>query len=440
MNFFRKLVPCILLLFFSAHISSAQKKTSEAGEEIEAVVLLSRHGVRSPLESEIRNNRFNSDPWPQWSVPEGDLTPHGALLLRQMGHYEGERYGSILARGCSLYAVANNTERTIASARAVLAGLMPQCKIAVMHMPNGKLDPLFEDSAQESKIDRARLVTAIRGELGGHPLWWSDDSRRQLASLQKILNGSKQAPRQLLNEPSVVVGDPQGRLTIRTPLAVSADFAEHFLLQYTEGFPTQKVGWGRVSLNELKDLMTLNQRYHDFVLRTPYYAKAAGSDLAVHIDSALRQAAGTAPADSNWSNGAKFVLLVGHDSNLSWLGGLLQLQWKFPDAPQNGTPPGSALAFELYRVPSEAEPRVRVFYLSQTLSQMRVATPLSLRNPPLAVPVFVPGCSQADRFMSCSLANFHRAVQEAVDSDFVETASDSARVPADWLRTRLVER
>jgi 4-phytase/acid phosphatase len=56
--------------------------------------------------------------------------------------------------------------------------------------------------------------------------------------------------------------------------------------------------------------------------------------------------------------------------------------------------------------------------MAQTLDQMRNATPLSVQNPPERVPVFVPGCSQADG--SCKWRAFQQAVQDVTTSTFVE--------------------
>ena len=67
------------------------------------------------------------------------------------------------------------------------------------------------------------------------------------------------------------------------PVTLGADFAENFLLQYTEGMPISQVGWGRVSRAKLNELMQMNTQYHDFMLRTPYGAQVAASDLAIHL-------------------------------------------------------------------------------------------------------------------------------------------------------------
>ena len=82
-----------LLTAFLAAPASAQLLPIPPGWQIERAVLLSRHGVRAPLESNEEMNRFAATPWPAWQVPPGFLTPHGAELMRLMGRYYRVLYG-----------------------------------------------------------------------------------------------------------------------------------------------------------------------------------------------------------------------------------------------------------------------------------------------------------------------------------------------------------
>ena len=61
-----------------------------AGRELKYVVIVSRHGVRSPTWDAARLNRYSAEPWPEWEVPPGNLTPHGRELIELMGSYYRE--------------------------------------------------------------------------------------------------------------------------------------------------------------------------------------------------------------------------------------------------------------------------------------------------------------------------------------------------------------
>ena len=111
-----------LLIFFlivGAHFSYAAVGQSqpESDDELRAVIVLTRHGVRTPIESETRGGAYNAQPWPSWPAPPGVLTPHGTDALRLMGEYYRSWYPSLLQHvSCAspgIYVEANTTQKTI---------------------------------------------------------------------------------------------------------------------------------------------------------------------------------------------------------------------------------------------------------------------------------------------------------------------------------------
>lgn len=354
--------------------------------------------------------------------------------MRNMGDFYRQRYAATLFHGsqnCSttIFAVANRTERTVSSAKALLEGLAPGCSIKPHVHDAGSLDPLFEAGAFAKVANHEKLAAAIRGRLGGEPQWWPGAYQRPLEDLQNILlNCKKDSPcnepapaKKLLSDPSIVkAADISDMVEIDGPVSKGADFAENFLLQYTEGLPMAQVGWGRVSHSELNELMTMNTGYHDFVLRTPYFAQIGASDLASRIGATLQQAVdGSNVSGAIGKPGTRFLLLLGHDSNLTWLGGLLHLNWLLPDQPVNATPPGSALVFELHQTPNTKNFYLQVYFMSQTLDQMRSRTPLTIEHGPSVASIFVPNCS-TDASNRCPVDQFQHLVQSLVDRSFVQ--------------------
>jgi 4-phytase / acid phosphatase len=405
-------------------------------DELRMVIVVSRHGVRAPIESETRSSQYNTQPWPTWPVAPGVLTPNGATLMSNMGSFYRHRYTDLFRdqQDCStsIFATANRTERTVSSAQALLKGLAANCPVNV-HVHNAdSLDPLFEAAAFSSVANHEELAAAIRGRLGGDPQWWPSAYQRPLEDLQQILlncgNGlpcsKSSTKKKLLDDTSVVKpANISDMVVIDGPVSKGADFAENFLLQYTEGLPMGQVGWGRVSRSELNALMAMNTGYHDYVLRTPYFAQIGASNLASHIGATLQQAADKKPVSGAIGNpDTRFLLLLGHDSNLTWLGGLLHLNWLLPDQPLNATPPGSALVFELHRNTVTNRFYLQVYMMSQTLDQMRYKTPLTTAQEPSIATIFVPGCS-TDATNRCPLDQFQELIRSAINQTFVEKIS-----------------
>lgn len=174
----------------------------------------------------------------------------------------------------------------------------------------------------------------------------------------------------------------------RFPYASSA--TEAFLLEYANGMPKDKVGWGRVAVSandacsKLRSMMHLHEIYFDRTERQQYLAQIDGSNLIREIlDQINRKARRVNPIDGKCPRadaGSQFVGLVGHDTNLAGVGSLLQVGWYFfdksrklpPDTlylPPNDALPAGALVFEL-RKRSEGY-FVRLVYMAQSLEQMR---------------------------------------------------------------------
>jgi 4-phytase/acid phosphatase len=413
----------------------SQERTAPGGDQIQAVIVLARHGVRAPIESETRSGAYNAQPWPAWPVAPGVLTPHGAEALKLLGEYYRSRYHLLLQHlSCAqpgIYVEANTTQRTIASAHAMASGLAPECTIDV-HYRSNTSNPLFGPSAS-SFIDRQKLIDATLGRMANQPGWFVNAFARPLGKMHHVLadcsgtdcDTSKPDFRTVTVDRGV--SSPRNART-DNPVALGADFAENFLLEYADGLPMDEVGWGRVNREDLNDLMEMNTRYHDFMLRTPYGAQVAASDLAAHLrDTIVGVASGVAVAGQLGTPQDRFFLLDGHDSNLSWLGGLLRLDWLLPDQTFNATPPGSALVFEVHYSSVTHLHTVQVFFISQTLDQMRFLRPLTGEEQPSIAPVFIPGCSGPTPAYACSVEGFAQTVTTAIDPRFVE--SGSARSP-----------
>ena len=397
-------------------------------DPIQAVIVLARHGVRAPIESETRSGAYNSQPWPSWPVAQGVLTPHGAEALKLLGTYYRSRYPSLFeSLACDhpdIYAEANTTERTVASARAMVSALAPECQIEV-HSRKNQPNPLFGPSTS-SLVDHRKAEDATRGRMANQPDWFAAAFLRPLGKMHHVLvDCSPEACDQSKPDFRTVtvnhgIGSPRDAQT-DGPVTLGADFAENFLLEYTEGLAMNQVGWGRINREDLNDLMEMNTRYHDFMLRTPYGAQVAASDLAAHIrDTILAIASGTAVAGQLGTPEDRFFLLDGHDANLTWLGGLLRLDWLLPDQTFNATPPGSALVFEVHRNRQTRSPSVQVLFISQTLDQMRFLRPLTGTEQPSTAPVFVPGCSGPAPAYACSVEGFAAVVTAAIDPRFLE--------------------
>ena len=170
---------------------------------------------------------------------------------------------------------------------------------------------------------------------------------------------------------------------------------------------------GRVKgVNEMLDAILLPIGEGNRILRL-----VRGGNLLAHIVAMLAQKAGVADAVAGAPplQADDVAFIVGHDTQLGALGGLLDAHWN----PGHGIaaddmPPGGALLFELYSA-AGGEPRVRLKFATQTQAQFRSA--VALPDGVVAVPVRFAGCTTDD--CSVSLASLAAIARDASSRGFV---------------------
>lgn len=393
-----------------------------AGPELKYVVIVSRHGVRSPTWDAARLREYSPDPWPDWGVAPGELTPHGRELIRILGDYYREWLageGLLSPPGCRdagrVFVWADKDQRTVETGRAFAETILPGCGVA-LHSGAGGRDPLFSGVGAPSA---ERALAAVRQRLGSDPQRLVGQHRQAIDALQFILTGGRGAPRKLLDpRPGVDVEVSGKSVEMTGPFAAGSTLSEVFLLEYANGFRGRDLGWGRLTEENLDRALELHGLYADLMRRTPYIARARGSNLLAHVLHSLEQAAsGSAVPGALGHPGDALLFLAGHDTNLSNLSGMLDLSWQLKGYRPDETPPGGALIFSLWR-DSGGHLFVRTKYLAQTLDQMRNAERLNAANPPATQELRLPGCA-ASEAPGCAWADFQQTVSKAIDPAFV---------------------
>jgi 4-phytase/acid phosphatase len=205
---------------------------------------------------------------------------------------------------------------------------------------------------------------------------------------------------------------------LKGPLNTASTITENILLEYTNGLPMDQLGWGRVDLATLKQLMDLHNAASDLTRRTSYLAIVQASNALAHILATLQRAAtGKEVPGALGKRADHAVVLTGHDTNLTNIAGMLNLNWVI-DGRRDDTPPGGALIFELRQRPESSTYEVITYYTAQTLEQMRNLTPLTLDNPPPRANVFIPGCSAGRTGFPCEWKAFQQTLTAVIDPAF----------------------
>jgi 4-phytase/acid phosphatase len=397
--------------------------------QLRYVVIFTRHGVRSPTWNTERLNQYAAEPWPEWGVPPGYLTPHGRALMQLMGTYYREWLASehlLSQEGCGdvgrIYIHADSEQRTLETGRTLAETLLPGCAVAVHSAPEGSRDPLFDPTAAGiAKPDWEIAAKAVQERLRDNARHFRDLHRAAFEALQWVLAGGGSAPKRLLEPPEEISVSTTGKsVQISESLSVASTLGENLLLEYTNGMQGKDLGWGRLDADNLLGILELHALSADLTRRTPYLARARGSNLLDHIRLSMEQAeTGKVVPGALGPPGAAVLILVGHDTNLSNLSGMLGLSWHLPGYQPDDTPPGGALIFSLWQQPETGQYFVRTQYLAQTIQQMRSTTPLTTAAPPAKEDVSVAGCESTTGSFGCSWETFDKALQKAIDNQFV---------------------
>jgi len=389
-----------LLLAAALATAAPARAAPAAGLELERVVMLMRHGIRPPTKPNPVPPGYASDPWPTWTVDFGLLTGRGAAGAELLGKSDREYFAGrgLFGPGCpaagSVRIEASAKPRTVSTAESWAQGFMPGCPVNIAHPPTGGLDPIFHPlDAHPASFDgerayRETLAEAPEGGIPAEEAAFHDD----LTLLAKVIGCSNPCP--LLSESTEIVARNHDRPDLEGPLDIASTASQTLLMEYLEGMPMKDVGWGRVTRNQIEQLLRFHPLKFKYANRPDYVARYAAAPLVREIAGALSS-----------PGAARLTLLAGHDTNVADLGGFFKLHWQVPSYPADEIPPGSALGFELLRAPSGTQ-YVRAFYRAQTMDQLRNQQPLTGENPPFRTYLPIPDCGNSPSEEACTLEAF----------------------------------
>ena len=392
---------------------------SRDGFTLKEAVVLSRHGIRSPLSGAgSALDTMTPHEWFNWSSEASQLSVRGGTLETAMGQYfrkwfESEKLfePNYQPKDSSVRIYANSKQRTIATARFFEAGLLPVGESRVeYHSKYDTMDPVFNPVLTYMSDDYAKdCVEKIHEKFDKKlsELKGNYDLISKVLEIDKseaVKNGSFKG---FAADDNVFSLEKDKEPAVSGSLKTGCQISDALVLQYYEEKDPIKAAFGKkLSDKDWEKIAEIKDVYGDALFTFPEIAVNAAHPLLEEMKRELT------------TEDRKFTFLCGHDSNLiSVLTSLEAEDYELPDAIEKKTPIGSKLVLCKW-VNGSGEEFVSLDLVYQKTEQLRDIDLLSSDNPPAIYTISLKGLSAEKEGLykeSDVLDRFEKAI-DAYDS------------------------
>ncbi|EFB73368.1 bifunctional glucose-1-phosphatase/inositol phosphatase [Providencia rustigianii] len=413
---FKMLTVCLSAALLTPMAPALANTDDAKNMELNQVLVLSRHNLRTPIVNTGILSEITNKKWPGWDAQSGYLTTKGGALEVYMGHYFREWLDSkklfadelCPTSSDDIYVYSNSLQRTIATAQFFSVGAFPGCKVNIHHKPEiGKMDPVFNPIVTNSSPEfKKQAIAAMEAHLKGLNL---KSGYEELDSVLNIKDSKKCTTEKLCNlatpKNSFIIEEDK-EPGVSGPLKMANSAVDAIDLQYYEGFPSQDVAWGLVNTDDKwKKLNTLKNGYQETLFSPKIIAKNVAHPLLNYMNKGF--------VSVNKGETAKFILLVGHDSNIASVLSAMDFKpYQLPEQYEH-TPIGGKLVFQRWTDKQDAKDYVKIEYVYQSSNQLRDTAYLSLETPPKHVTLELKNCP-IDKNGYCAWEDFEKVMKSAL--------------------------
>ncbi|XP_028167093.1 uncharacterized protein LOC114357588 [Ostrinia furnacalis] len=397
---------CCFLLFVSF---VRTRETQDQRFSLQQVVILSRHGLRTPLSKYLAD--MTPRTWPTWKEKPGYLTAKGKILEGYMGRFFSVWLSQegLLTENCPsediFYVYANTKQRTRASALAFVKNAFPKCNITI-HTSNTEVDPVFNPVIHnKSAIFRDIVIDDMKAQFKTLSL---NNSYKDLDLILDFKNSEICRDEHKCNlatdknKAYVVSGE---KPNISGPLKIGNSVVDAFVMQYYEGFPLNDVAWGCLkSPKEWQSLMRLSRSYHNIIFNSTLVAKDIAQPLIKFMSNIFLN-----------DSVPKISLLMGHDANMYTVLNSLDFKPYSLENQHELTPIGGKIVFQKWFDNIKKEELLKIHYVYQSYRQLRQSSELSLENPPQFKLLELNQC-EIDENGFCSWSDFEKIIESLKES------------------------
>ncbi len=383
---------------------------SHDGYSVKQVIVLSRHNIRSPLSGgDSLLGKITPHTWFTWTSNPSELSLRGGVLETENGQYfrkwlEKEQLfpENYHPDEDAVAVYANSKQRTIATARYFIAGLLPTANKRIEYKVDfDKMDPVFtpqftfvtdeygDACAEQMKSIFNKKVDKLKEDykLLSDVLDLKDSEAYKDGTIGEFKTDDLGL--------SIGVGKEPG-MTGSLKDACSA--ADALVLQYYEEADEKKAAFGKKLTKDQWDMISeIKDVYGDVLFTAPLVSVNVANPLLKEIKKEMN------------TEGRKFTFLCGHDSNVgSVLAAMGAADYELPCTIEKKTPIGVKLVFTKYEKDGKEAWSVDLVY--QTTDQLRQLTLLTLENHPAVYSIDLEGLTKNESGLYEG-----KAVEERID-------------------------
>lgn len=357
---------------------------SYEGYQLEKVIILSRHNIRSPLSGNgSALDNITPHEWFSWSSDPSDLSLRGGVLEIEMGQYfrkwlEAEKlFPEDYLPGEEIKIYANSKQRTIATANYFKTGLLPISDYDIeYHEEFDKMDPIFNPQLTYISEQYKKDIIEEINELFDEKIINLKDNYQLLGRVIDINDSQdvKEGKFEGFN-----VDDTEYILELNKEpgmtgsLKLGCSISDALVLQYYETDDKDAAFGKRLTLKEWEEIAEIKDLYQDILFTTPLISINVANPLLKEILSELN------------NDNRIFTFLCGHDSNLgSVLAALDVEEYHLPNSIEKKTPIGSKIVFSKWKGKDNKE-YISIDMVYQTTDQLRGLSLLDKDNPPCII-------------------------------------------------------
>lgn len=365
---------------------------SHEGYQLEQVVVLSRHNIRSPLSGgDSLLATMTPHEWFDWSSKPSELSLRGGTLETEVGQYfrqwleaEGLFPDNYHPEDGAVRIYANSKQRTLATAEYFVSGLLPTANTPIeSHMEFDQMDPVFTPQLTFVSPEYNADAEAQIWELFADDVKNLEDNYALLADVIDVEESEAWKDGSFTGfktDDSEIVLELNKEPAVKGSLKTGCSVSDALVLQYYEEPDPVKAAFGHeLTYEQWQDISAIKDVYTDVLFSAPLIATNVAHPLLQEIESELK------------TDGRKFSFLCGHDSNVaSVLAAMGAEDYELPGAIEAKTPIGCKMVFCRWKGP-DGKSYMTANLVYENTEQLRTTPLLDEKVHPAIVPIYFSG-------------------------------------------------